>query len=525
MSLEVANIKLSFTPTNPANIADKKGVLSFDATVTTDSTTGNSKLSVIHNGEEIELYEIRGYSKQTEKFDGKVRPINNPENTIFDILKSKGKLKSRNYKNDLEAKEFIATGMYIPSSRSGTQQFSDTSQQLFQEGSTSSERSTLAASSAEGEAFAGTQQTDSPLTLEPRSTNNEPGTEIPESQPIPGVDGPSAEAQQDLVDQQSPANVANPGTAIDPSVSDFNDINSAFRDDAQSGGPTPGTGGAGLVYPLELQDLGQDYMKIISFRYVPEELKTNIRGTPTLSRNFSSANGDGPPIYLPIQGLVDNNTVSWGENQLNTFQAFFYKQAYNMIGGENNALNNAIDDAKEILLKRGDVLSQALRMELGGRAVGASGLLSRAGGAIVNPNLTLLFNNPELRKFNFTFRFFPREDAEATVVRKIIRTFKQTMAVRKEASKFFLLAPNLYKISFHTGGSSPASEHKALGRSKVCALLGCSVNYLPDGSYMTFDDSSRTMTSYEMTLSFNEVEPVYYNDYIEAGLAPDEIGF
>ena len=524
MAIKVQNIKLSFAPTNPANIADKRGELEIDATVKTNSSTGNSKLSVIFKGEEVEIYEIRGYSKQTEKFDGKVRPINRPENIIFDILNHTNKLKRRNYANDAEAKNFIATGMYIPNSRSGTQQFSDISQQLFQEGSTSAERSVLASSSAEGEAFAGTQSTDSPQTEIEPSPNNEPGVEIPEAQPIPGVGPPSAEALIDQADQASSASGGTlPGVDRD-TVSEFNNVNSFFNDVAGAG-PTPGTGGGGLVYPLELQDLGQDYMKIVSFRYKPEELKTNISGTPTLERNFSNINGDGPPIYLPIQSLVDNNTVSWGENQFNTFQAFFYKAAYNVIGGKKGAIEEAIDVAKSNLTNQGDVLGSALRMELAGRAVGASGLLSRAGGAIVNPNLTLLFNNPELRKFNFTFRFFPREDAEATVVRKIIRTFKQTMAVRKEASNFFLLAPNLYKISFHTGGSSPTSEHKALARAKVCALLGCSVNYLPEGSYMTFDDSSRTMTSYEMTLSFNEVEPVYYNDYIEAGLAPDEIGF
>lgn len=507
MALQVENIKISFTPTNPANIADKKGRLSFDATVTTDSVTGNSKLSVIFNNEEIDLYEIRGYSKQTETFDGKVRPTNSPENTIFNILKSKGKLKSRNYKNDLEAKEFIATGMYIPGSRSGTEQFSDISQQLFQKGSTSSERSTLASLSAEAEAFAGSQQTDSLLTQVEPSLNDEPGVEIPDI-PI------EPEAIQDLIDQRSPFNTANAAAAL---------IGGQFKDDPITGGSTPGSNVA-LAYPLELRDLNQDYMKIISFRYKPEEIKTNENGIPIFERNFNNISGDGPTIYLPIQSLIDNNTVNWGENQLNTFQAFAYSRAEGLIGGR-ETVRQSIEASEEFLKTMGGVLGEAAKIHFAARAVGATNMLSRAGGAIINPNLSLLFNNPELRKFNFTFRFFPREDGEATVVRKIIRTFKQTMAVRKEASKFFLLAPNLYKISFHTGGSSPEIEHKSLGRSKVCALLGCNVNYVPDGSYMTFDDPSRTMTSYEMTLSFNEIEPVYFDDYQEARLEEDEIGF
>jgi hypothetical protein len=47
-----------------------------------------------------------------------------------------------------------------------------------------------------------------------------------------------------------------------------------------------------------------------------------------------------------------------------------------------------------------------------------NGLLSRASGAILNPNLELLFNGPQLRPFNFTFRLSPREEKEATASKK-----------------------------------------------------------------------------------------------------------
>ena len=515
MAIKVQNIKLSFAPTNPANIADKRGELEIDATVKTNSSTGNSKLSVIFKGEEVEIYEIRGYSKQTEKFDGKVRPINRPENIIFDILNHTNKLKRRNYANDAEAKNFIATGMYIPNSRSGTQQFSDISQQLFQEGSTSAERSVLASSSAEGEAFAGTQSTDSPQTeIEPSATN-EPGAE---AGPAPDVgdanDGggilPDGQPGSDFGGIPFAFGVNNPLNVSDPSIFSSNlDIDDGI---------------SGLFYPDDLTQLGQDYMKIINFRYRPEELKTNISGTPTFKRNFTPPSGS-QAIYLPIQNLVDSNTVNWGENEMNPFQKQLAVLAYNSIKGNiPKAFQDSLNSILGEIEQNKDQLSDAAATALAGKAAGAAGLLSRAGGAIINPNLTLLFNNPELRKFTFTIDMHPRSEREATNVRRIIRVLKQTMAVRKEASKLFLLAPNLYRIGFFKGGE-PGKEHGALGRSKVCALIGCSVNYLPSGSYMTFDDERRTMTGYQMTLSFNEIEPVYYSDYEEAGLAKDEIGY
>ena len=49
------------------------------------------------------------------------------------------------------------------------------------------------------------------------------------------------------------------------------------------------------------------------------------------------------------------------------------------------------------------------------------------------------------------------------------------------------------------------------------------VNYIPDGSYMTFNDSAATMTAYTMSLSFTEMEPLYYDDY--TGIPTDQIGY
>ena len=45
---------------------------------------------------------------------------------------------------------------------------------------------------------------------------------------------------------------------------------------------------------------------------------------------------------------------------------------------------------------------------------------------------------------------------------------------------------------------------------KTCALTDCTVNYTPDGSFMAYDNDS--MVAYEMSLSFQEIEPIYNND-------------
>ena len=45
---------------------------------------------------------------------------------------------------------------------------------------------------------------------------------------------------------------------------------------------------------------------------------------------------------------------------------------------------------------------------------------------------------------------------------------------------------------------------------KECALNNCAVNYTPDGGYMTYENAA--MVALEMSLSFQEMEPIYNND-------------
>ena len=73
----------------------------------------------------------------------------------------------------------------------------------------------------------------------------------------------------------------------------------------------------------------------------------------------------------------------------------------------------------------------------------------------------------------------------------------------------FLKSPNTYQLRWIDGQKQ--SDHDFLPRIKECALTGFNVNYTPDGNYATYDDSS--MVSYEIQFAFQELEPVYNDDY------------
>ena len=151
----------------------------------------------------------------------------------------------------------------------------------------------------------------------------------------------------------------------------------------------------------------------------------------------------------------------------------------------------------------------ALQNTIAGEAAGVQGLLTRTTGAVLNPNLELLFQKPTLRPFDFTFKMSARSAEEANEIIRIIRFFKQGMAPIRSASNLFIKSPHTFQIKYiHEG-----KDHPFLNKFKECALKNMTVNYTPEGNYATFRDGK--MISYQITMSFQELVPVFNDEYPE----------
>jgi hypothetical protein len=275
-----------------------------------------------------------------------------------------------------------------------------------------------------------------------------------------------------------------------------------------------------LIYPTSLTENKQDYIKFTIIKY--EASKLDKKNAANLKqKTYTNFLGS---IILPIQpSISDSNVVDWGGKELSPVDI-------GLLSLSSAGMTGSVDQATDILSQLGDTVSKnedvkkAIILKLKERALNVEGLLSRFGGAIVNPNLELLFQGPTLRPFNFTFRLSPRSEGEATQVRSIIRAFKEAMAPQVSNGGLFLATPRVFNISYHTPGKE---MHPSINRIKTCALQVCNVDYTPDGSYMTFNDDNRTMTSYNLTLQFSELEPVTSKDYFDKNgpIPVDHIGY
>ena len=263
-----------------------------------------------------------------------------------------------------------------------------------------------------------------------------------------------------------------------------------------------------LTYPVDLGSSDQDVLKFTILERAAREITGGTQG----KRNSQSS---GQDIFLPIPGgLSDSISVSYKESTLNALQLAGAEMISNFVEGKgkDSGLARAIQNMNNAANKKNikSLIGSATAATALGLPGGVNALLARQQGIILNPNMELLFDSPQLRTFGFTFKFSPREPSESKTVLQIIRTFKQAMVPKKDDKSFFLGSPNSFRVEYIHRGSP---NHPGLNKYKECALTQCQVNYTPEGTYNTYRDG--IMHSYQMTLQFRELDPIFDKDYEE----------
>jgi len=271
-----------------------------------------------------------------------------------------------------------------------------------------------------------------------------------------------------------------------------------------------------LQYPIYIpKELKYDLIQISPYAYVPAGLGFNPTAAEDRYKNVEKLLGT---VTLPMQpNFSESNSVDWGGDMLNAVQSELGKGALGAINkGSTLDIKGAIDALANSGMMIIDKFSgdptgkQFLAAYFAGQAVKAS-ITGRSAGAVINPNLELLFNGPKLRTFSFSFKLTPRSANEAIMVRKIIKFFKKNMAAQRSTTNLFLLSPNVFKLKYISGFNKEQNPY--MNKIKPCALSAFNVNYTPDGSYMTYNDPNNpSMTSYDIGLSFSEIEPIYADE-------------
>jgi len=273
-----------------------------------------------------------------------------------------------------------------------------------------------------------------------------------------------------------------------------------------------------LKYPVDKLD-GQDYTKITMYKYEPGKFKPGKDARP----NNRITQSLGTTI-LPIPpSLTDDNGTNWNGHTMNALQAAGGQALIDVMDSGNFA-TAAGEELSELITKAQaspglKTMGKALALgNIPGLGANTSQALGRSQGAMINPNEELLFNGPTMRNRSYGWRLTPRNREESQAVMNIIRFFKQGMAAQVSSNGgLFLKTPNVFHVQFFAGNGK---EHPFIGKLKKAALVSMTVNYVPDGTYMTLPDNS--MTAYDLGLNFGELEAIFEDDY---SMSTNDIGY
>ena len=280
-------------------------------------------------------------------------------------------------------------------------------------------------------------------------------------------------------------------------------------------------------YPMARLESDSDYLQIQVLEYQPPGFETSQQqplrlrtSSEAIQKNKETILGN---VFLPIpETVTDSNGVTWGENSLNGLAAAglgiamggitadSVGKAMNTMGEKTGTAINSLVSDKGSVSAINSIFASAAVNALGG-SVEPGDILSRQSGAVLNPNMELLFGGVQLRTFSFDFDFAPRDREESEVIKKIIRSFKISMNAKQQAegegNGLFIKAPDVFQLTYKTG----SDDHLFLHRFKPMAMLNMAVNYTGAGTYATYDNTSPVHM--KLNLTFQELNPIYSEDY------------
>ena len=182
-----------------------------------------------------------------------------------------------------------------------------------------------------------------------------------------------------LEDTKGYESLANTGTPTDPNTGNQSTGGMTGSQPSSSSDPTqPPTAstavtgnvsstasGSGVLYryPLNIPDLGYDYIKITSYEYISNKAATGALTSATQPGQSVTNRYTNPleTIILPMQpNISETNAVDWGGDKLNFIQASLAGLAFGAIEGIGDA---DIAKLKETIAKGGEDIKSAMNDE------------------------------------------------------------------------------------------------------------------------------------------------------------------
>jgi hypothetical protein len=231
--------------------------------------------------------------------------------------------------------------------------------------------------------------------------------------------------------------------------------------------------------------------------------------------------GEYKPIimYMP-EDISTGFRGNWGGKAFSNIAAGVLRSAgADGLSKLDNLSTTADELIKRVPQQAGRAIIQKAVQKITGDSLSNDDIFGSISGAILNPNVELLFQGSDLRNFQLNFKLVPRNSNESVIINEICKIFKMcTLPQRDPGNVFgasnqgvtagFIGVPNLCRVSFMKGGD----VHPVLPIYKMCAITQVDVNYTPDGVYATYGDDLGQPVAIDLALNFQETKLVFADE-------------
>ena len=227
--------------------------------------------------------------------------------------------------------------------------------------------------------------------------------------------------------------------------------------------------------------------------------------------------------YMMINSFESVNALESGEKILSSIALYIPPNALKTtISANFEGLAGGVVPATLGGNKETDLLGTVgdLAQKLFAKTETAKNFLAAGAGLAVNNHMALVYRGPsEFRTHDFVFQFFPKDGAEALIIKRIINDLKNGMTPRlaglgkgdnQRLTAPFFKSPRQYKIFFKKGGGS----NEFLFKIGTSVLTSMTVNHDPQGIVGFHPDGAPVQTT--LSLNFKEIEYLISGDSVSA---------
>ena len=266
--------------------------------------------------------------------------------------------------------------------------------------------------------------------------------------------------------------------------------------------------------------------KVVGGGSTPKDGQPKTQGTAARElgkTNRTIRTSDAIVLYMPST-ITAAYSASYKENEIGAIGGALVQQAGKMDelkdrmkGGGSNAMQQGTQDNAKLSTALGEGIGRKLS-EITQQAAGVNVIetYDKVTNRAVNNFLEAMFTGVGFRKFSYTYRFTPRDEREATMVDKIIRTFKFHMLPeynQQTAGRYFT-TPSEFDIFYMYRGD----ENTWMNKIYTCVCTGVDINYTPN-QFQTLrpvpNRGGAPMAEMEMKLDFMETKLVTKEDILK----------